>query len=185
MPSILETDRLILRTWQDSDIESFCEMNVDPEVMAFFPSLCDRECTLKLIEKCKQQYKDYGYTYYAVELTSTSEFIGAVGLLHANFEAHFTPAVEIGWRLAHRFWGHGYATEAAKAVLDYAFTKLNIKALVSFTAAINHPSQRVMKKIGLKHDPADDFNHPSVDSKSPLYPHVLYRLSQSDYFPSK
>ncbi|HEY2566853.1 MAG TPA: GNAT family N-acetyltransferase, partial [Candidatus Aquirickettsiella sp.] len=118
------------------------------------------------------------FTVYAVELKSNREFIGFAGLLVVSFEAHFTPAVEIGWRLAFRHWGNGYATEAAKAIVDFAFSTLRLKKVVSFTVENNIRSRRVMEKIGMHHNPQDDFDHPKLPKNSPLCWHVLYRLNQ-------
>ncbi len=178
---ILETDRLLLRTFEAADFEGMLAINQDPLVMAHFPGLVDKAGTQGLIDKINQHYLDYGYTLYAVELKSTAEFIGFVGLLKPSFEAHFTPNTEIGWRLSAKHWGKGYAPEAAHAVLDYAFNVLKFPEVVSFTSMTNTNSIRVMEKIGLKHDEADDFNHPNLSPDSPLYGHVLYRLSKADY----
>lgn len=178
---ILTTDRLILRTWQASDFEPMCEINQDPTAMEFFPSTQDRKQTSQLIEKIEQHYQQYGYTLYAVELKDSGGFIGFVGLLTPQFEAHFTPNTEIGWRLSAKHWGKGYAPEAAKAVLDFAFNQLNLPEVVSFTSKLNLRSIRVMEKIGLHHDANDDFDHPNLDANDPLAHHVLYRLKYSEY----
>ena len=122
-----------------------------------------------------------GYGLYAVEVKQSGAFVGYVGLARPNFEAHFTPAVEIGWRLARETWGQGYATEAARAVVDHAFGPLGLEALVSFTAEWNRPSRRVMEKIGMTHDPADDFRHQKLPADHKLSRHVLYRLSRADW----
>lgn len=173
---IIETPRLILRTWEDADFEPMCRINQDPEVMRYFPDLQDRVETKQFIHKVNAHFDQYGYGLYATQLKETGEFIGFIGLLNVIFIAHFTPAVEIGWRLALAHWGRGYATEGAKAVLDYAFNTLAIPEIVSFTTVENQRSRRVMEKIGLKHDPADDFDHPNLTTDSPLLRHVLYRL---------
>ncbi|MCB0512951.1 MAG: GNAT family N-acetyltransferase [Bacteroidetes bacterium] len=178
---ILETDRLILRTWVDEDLESMLAINQDPKVMEYFPSLQDLDMTKNFIAKVNAHFKNHGYSLYAAVRKDTNEFIGFIGLLIADFESHFTPATEIGWRLSSNHWGQGFATEGAKAVLDYAFRELKIPEIVSFTAAGNAKSIRVMQKIGLQHNEADDFNHPKLDDKSPLKRHVLYRLSRNDY----
>ncbi|MDF1646345.1 MAG: GNAT family N-acetyltransferase [Legionellaceae bacterium] len=178
---ILETERLILRTFEVSDFDGMLAINQDPQVMAHFPGLVDAVGTQTLIDKINQHYTEYGYSLYAVELKSTGEFIGFVGLLTPGFDAHFTPNTEIGWRLSQRHWGFGYAPEAAHAVLAYAFNILELPELVSFTVVNNSNSRRVMEKIGLKHDEKDDFNHPNLSADSPLSRHVLYRLSREDY----
>ena len=107
--------------------------------------------------------------------------IGFLGLIPPSFEAHFTPAIEIGWRLASLHWNKGYATEGARAVLDYAFKQLKLDEIVSFTVPHNLASRRVMEKIGMHHNPNDDFDHPKLDQNSPLKRHVLYRIAKIDY----
>lgn len=129
-------------------------------------------------------FHQHGFTAYAVELQNTGEMIGFTGLLIPSFEAHFTPAVEIGWRLSSRHWNCGLATEAASAVLQYAFTALRLESLVSFTTVPNRTSRRVMEKIGMHHNPDDDFDHPTLPAESPLRRHVLYRLDKSAWIQS-
>lgn len=130
----------------------------------------------------QQQLKEQGFSVFAVELKPSGEFIGFVGLSIPAFTAHFTPCVEIGWRIATSHWNQGYATEAAKAVLHAAFTKFALKEVVSFTTAINKRSIHIMEKIGMHHDPKDDFFHPNIPQDHPLAKHVLYRLSADEYF---
>lgn len=180
--TIIETERLLLRTWQPTDTPLMAAISADPSVMEHFPATSTLTETEALIERINQHYKAFGYTLYAVETKSSHEFIGFVGLMRPTFTIpHFTPKhlpiVEIGWRLSSKHWGQGFATEAAKAVLHYAFTDLQIKEIVSFTASTNIKSQRVMEKIGLQHHPEDDFDHPNLDKTSSLSRHVLYRLS--------
>jgi len=178
---IIETNRLILRTWEDYDLHAMLKINQDPKVMEYFPSLQDLEMTKNFIDKVNAHFENHGYSLYATVRKDTNEFIGFIGLLIADFESHFTPATEIGWRLSSTHWGKGFATEGAKAVLDYAFKELKIPEIVSFTAAGNAKSIRVMQKIGLQHNEADDFDHPKLDDESPLKRHVLYRLSREKY----
>lgn len=173
---VIETPRLILRTWKDSDIEPFAAMNQDPEVMKFFPAILSPEESDSLINRQRQRFKEHGFCCYAVELKSTGEFIGFVGLAIPLFEAPFMPAVEIGWRIAKAYWNQGYATEAAKYVLNHAFNDLNLSEVVSFTAVQNLTSRRVMEKIGMTHSPNDDFDHPRLPEGHPLRQHVLYRI---------
>lgn len=179
--NVFETERLILRTWQEADTTPFIAINQDPDVMRYFPYLQDRAYTLSLIEKIEQHQQKYGFSLYAVELKKTGEMIGFTGLFNASFKAHFTPAMEIGWRIASQHWNKGYATEAAKTVLHAAFHQFNLDEVVSFTTETNIPSRSVMEKIGLQYNPRDDFNHPALKSDSPLLRHVLYRLSKKDY----
>lgn len=174
---ILKTKRLILRTWEEQDLDSMSAINQDPLVCKFLPKIGDRAATKTLIQRFINHYEKYGFTAYALELKSNGEFIGFLGLLVVSFEAHFTPAVEIGWRLSSQHWGQGYATEAAKAVVDFAITTLELEEVVSFTVEKNIRSRRVMEKIGMHHNPHDDFDHPKLPINHPLCPHVLYRLT--------
>jgi RimJ/RimL family protein N-acetyltransferase len=178
---ILETERLMLRTWNDNDVQPMLAINQDPKVMEYFPGLQDLEMTKNFIDKVNAHFENHGYSLYTTVRKDTNEFIGFIGLLIADFKAHFTPATEIGWRLSSNHWGQGFATEGAKAVLDYAFRELKIPEIVSFTAAGNAKSIRVMQKIGLQHNEADDFDPPKLDDESPLKRHVLYRLSREKY----
>jgi RimJ/RimL family protein N-acetyltransferase len=178
---IITTDRLILRMWQPSDIPSMARISSDPLVMEYLPALQDVAATEALVAHTNQHYKKFGYALYAVEIRNTHEFIGFVGLNQPSFEIpHFVPKelpiVEIGWRLSSRHWNKGYATEAAKAVLHYAFTELGLREIISFTSVNNTRSRRVMEKIGLHHFEEDDFNHPKLEEHSPLRRHALYRL---------
>jgi RimJ/RimL family protein N-acetyltransferase len=177
----IETERLRLRDWTDSDAEPFATLNADPRVMEFFPAKLDRAASDALMAKIRANLARDGYGLYAVEVKATAAFIGFVGLAAPNFEAHFTPATEIGWRLARTAWGQGFASEAAAAVRDHAFADLRLNALISFTAEWNRPSRRVMERIGMTHDPADDFIHPNLPAGHKLAPHVLYRISRKQW----
>ena len=174
---MLETKRLLLRHWKDEDIPAFAAMNQDPAVMAYFPATLTNNETEQLVTRIRQHFETKGFGLFAIELKSIGAFIGFVGLMTPSFEAHFTPCVEIGWRLAKPYWHQGYATEAARAVLSLAFEKYGLPEVVSFTTMANTPSIRVMEKIGLQHDPRDDFNHPKLPADHPLSRHVLYRLT--------
>lgn len=175
----LETARLILRDMNEADLETMAAINADSRVMEFFPSTQTREETLVFIRRVMEHQLKHGYSLYACDLKSTGEMIGFVGLLYrSREELDITgmPGTEIGWRLASEHWNNGYATEAATAVLKHAFETLDLNEVVSFTAVINKPSQRVMEKIGLEHNSDDDFNHPKLNEDSPLCQHVLYRI---------
>ena len=183
---ILSTERLILRTWKPSDIPLMAAISSNPLVMEHFPATQDIAATQALVNHINQHYEKFGYALYAVETKDTHEFIGFVGLNHPpfeipNFQPKGLPIVEIGWRLSSKHWGKGYATEAAKAVLHYAFSELNLSEIISFTVVANIKSRRVMQKIGLHHAEADDFDHPKLEENSPLRRHVLYRLTRDDY----
>jgi RimJ/RimL family protein N-acetyltransferase len=172
----VETERLLLRDWQDADSEPFAAINADPRVMEFFPAPLDRTGSDALMTRIRVAIERDGYGLYAAEEKQTGAFIGLVGISKPTFEAPFMPAIEISWRLARISWGQGYASEAAAAVVQHAFTTLGIDALVSFTAEWNRPSRRVMEKIGMTHDPRDDFLHPGLPASHKLAPHVLYRI---------
>lgn len=172
----LRTRRLLLRPWRESDRETFAALNSDPIVMEHFPSTLTREESDLLVDRVLQRWRAGRPSLWAVEAPGRAEFIGFTGLLEPSFTAHFTPCVEVGWRLASAHWGEGYATEAARAALDHGFDKLGLTQIVSFTSATNIRSQRVMTKLGMTHDPDDDFDHPGIDEQSPLRRHVLYRI---------
>ena len=173
----LRTERLLLRQWRDEDLDLFAELNADPETMRYFPAPPSREESDLLAERAWRQIEDEGWGLWAVEVAGGASFIGFVGLARPSFEEHFTPAVEVGWRLGREHWGCGYATEAGRAALAYGFEELELAEIVSFTSRLNRPSWRVMERLGMSHDPADDFEHPRVPVGHPLRPHVLYRLS--------
>jgi len=171
----LTTERLILRPWREADREPFARINSDPAVMEFFPALLTPAESDALVDRVEAHFAAHGFGVWATELKSTGEFIGFVGLWRPSFEAHFTPCVEIGWRLAAAHWGKGLATEAAQAAIDYAFSEQGLNQIVSFTAIENARSRRVMEKIGMTRDPADDFDHPALPEGHRLRRHVLYR----------
>jgi len=171
----LETERLNLREWRAQDREPFARMNADPAVMEFMPTVLTRAESDALIDRVEAHFAAHGFGPWAAELRETGEFIGYVGLWTPTFEAHFTPCIEIGWRLAKEHWGKGLATEGARAVMEHAFGEVGLKELVSFTSVGNLRSRRVMEKIGMTHDPADDFDHPALPEGHKLRRHVLYR----------
>lgn len=173
---ILETDRLLLRPWQDSDLEPFAALNQDPEVMEFFPKRLSRQESDELVSQIQSRFLKYGYCFWAVELKATGEFIGFLGLNVPGFEAHFTPCVEIGWRLAREHWGKGLATEGARKVLEFAFGELGLTEVVAFTVPANRRSRAVMQRLGMQRDPEEDFEHPQVEAGHQLSRHVLYRI---------
>lgn len=169
----IETERLVLRSWQLEDLPRFIAMNKDNRVMRYFPApLTDLETTA-FYNRIQDEFKRRSWGLYAVEVKATEEFIGYVGLHEIGFDAEFTPGIEIGWRLAADCHNQGYATEAAKAVLNLA-KGFGIERLYSFTAKINTPSERVMQKIGMKR--IGEFNHPKLAASSPLLTHVLYSI---------
>jgi RimJ/RimL family protein N-acetyltransferase len=170
---VIETARLVLRDWRDEDREPFARLNADPEVMAHFPALLTRPESDAVVDRLR------GSTLWAAETKHDRRFIGFIGLSTPRFAAHFTPATEIAFRLARDAWGHGYATEGAKAACAYGFETLPLEEIVSFTAVSNVRSQRVMQRLGMTRSPQDDFDHPALPPGHPLRRHVLYRLGRS------
>jgi RimJ/RimL family protein N-acetyltransferase len=173
----LTTPRLILRPWRDSDLEPFAALNADPRVMEHLPGPLSRADSNAMAARIRELGAQRGYGFWAVEVTGIADFIGFVGLHAPTFEAHFMPCVEIGWRLAAAHWGKGYATEAAGAALDHAFGPLGLKEVVAFTVPANQRSRRVMERLGMTRNPADDFDHPTLPAGHPLHRHVLYRIT--------
>jgi RimJ/RimL family protein N-acetyltransferase len=173
------TDRLRIRSWRDDDFDAYAAMNADPRVMEFFPSVVSREESRARFARGNARLAARGYGMWPVEVIGGAPFIGIVGLADPDFSAHFTPAVEIGWRLAAAYWGSGYATEAARAVLAFGFERLVLPEIVSFTTTANVRSRRVMEKLGMRHAPDEDFLHPLIPEGHPLRPHVLYRLRRA------
>jgi ribosomal-protein-alanine N-acetyltransferase len=176
---VLRTERLILREWRPEDREPFAALNADPRVMECMPALLPRAQSDALARRSEQHFATHGFGPWAVEVPDVAPFIGFVGLSVPAFEAHFTPCVEIGWRLAAEHWGHGYATEAALASARFAFDDLEMTQLVSFTTPQNVRSRAVMRRIGMTHDEAEDFDHPRLPPGHRLRRHVLYRLQHS------
>jgi RimJ/RimL family protein N-acetyltransferase len=173
----IETPRVILRHWRDSDREPFARMNADPRVMEFFPSPLSASQSDALRAKIESHFRKHGFGLYAAELRTDGTFAGFIGLSVPSFHTHFTPCVEIGWRLAWHAWGQGLATEAARAILRHARNALRLPEVVSITVPANVRSRRVMEKLGMTHDPVEDFDHPQLPPGHPLRRHVLYRLA--------
>ncbi|HEX4217368.1 MAG TPA: GNAT family N-acetyltransferase [Acidimicrobiales bacterium] len=174
----IRTPRVLLRQWRDDDREPFAALNGDSEVMEHFPGVLSTVDSDALVDRITTGISERGWGLWALEINATGRFAGFVGLNPVDFDAPFTPAVEIGWRLARSYWDQGLATEAAHAVIEYAFGPLDLDEIVSFTATTNLRSQRVMRKLGMHHDPADDFDHPALPTGHHLRPHVLYRISR-------
>jgi RimJ/RimL family protein N-acetyltransferase len=176
----LRTDRLVLRRWREEDLAPFAALNGDPETMRHFPATLSRDESDALVHRVERHFEKAGYGLFAVEVPGVTPFIGFVGLWPVDFfEISFAPAVEIGWRLDKQWWGNGYATEGAAEVLRFAFSELGLDEVVSFTAEHNVASQRVMQRIGMTNEPADNFEHPRIALGHPLRPHVLYRITRT------
>jgi ribosomal-protein-alanine N-acetyltransferase len=178
------SQRLILRRWEDDDRLPFAQLSADSEVMEHLVPLASREASDAWIDRQIAHLTMHGFCFWAVESKETATFVGAVGLLRVGYTAHFTPAVEVGWRISRAFWGRGYAPEAAKAALRFGFEDLRLQEIVANASAGNTKSQQVMKKLGMSHDAADDFDHPLVPGDNPLRRQVLYRLTRSRWLSS-
>ncbi len=176
LPTQIECERLLLRRWRQSDRIAFAAMNADANVMEYFPSTLSVDESNALADRIQHHFDVHSYGLWAVEVKKRARFIGFVGLAIPRFEAHFTPCVEIGWRLDGNHWGNGYATEGAMAALDFAFNQIRLTEIVSMTTVNNHRSRRVMEKIGMTHTSADDFDHPLLPNGHALSRHVLYRV---------
>ena len=172
---LIETPRLRIRQWQDSDLPAFAAINADPKVMRYFPACLSASQSTEAATRYRTMIAQKGFGLWAVERIQQHDFIGFIGIQPLNDALPCAPGTELGWRLASHVWRRGYATEGAVAVRDYAFGQLGIKELVSITAAINMPSRGVMEKIGMCNS-GEDFLHPLVDDVS-LAPHVKYRLA--------
>ena len=179
IPREIRTERLLLRRWLPADVEPFSAMNSDPRVSEYLPTPLSRPESESFIARIRGHFEKQGFGLWAVEIPGVAPFAGFVGLSTPRFEAHFTPAIEIGWRLAAEHWGRGYATEGARAVLAFGFDELRLEQIVSITVPANARSRRVMEKIGMTCDPADDFDHPLLPEGHPLRRHVLYRIARA------
>jgi RimJ/RimL family protein N-acetyltransferase len=176
---VIETSRLCLRPWEAEDLPAFAALNADSRVAEFLPHVLSRVESGALAARIRAHFDRHGFGLWAVEVRGGACFAGFVGLSVPSFTAHFTPCVEIGWRLAFEHWGRGYATEAAAAAVQYGFTELHLREIVSFTVPANERSRRVMNRLGMTRTAADDFDHPSLAEGHPLRRHVLYRLRPS------
>lgn len=175
-PMELRTQRLVLRRWQPADREPFAALNADPVVMEHFVAPLTRDQSDALVDRIEAAFEDDGWGLWAAEVPGVADCIGFIGLATPDFEAPFTPCVEVGWRLAKEHWGRGYAPEGATEALRFAFDDLGLDEVVSFTSVGNAKSRRVMEKIGMSHESADDFDHPRVPAGHRISHHVLYRI---------
>ena len=181
---MLKTERLILRKWNEADREPFARMNADSRVMEYLGGTMSRDRSDEVADRIEAHFRAHGFGLCAAELAESGEFIGFIGLAVPTFEAAFTPCVEIGWRLAAEYWGAGLATEGAREIVRYAFEELELPELVSLTAIGNERSRRVMAKLGMTHDAAENFDHPRLPAGDPLRRHVLYRLTREKWVKS-
>jgi RimJ/RimL family protein N-acetyltransferase len=173
---VLRAGRVVLRGWQAEDLDPFAALNADLRVMEHYPAPLTRAQSDAMVhERIASQFAERGYGLWAVEVPGVAPFIGFVGLQAPSFEAHFTPCVEIGWRLAAPYWGRGYATEAARAAVAFGFTEAGLDEIVSFTVPANRRSIAVMERLGMAY--AGEFEHPNLPPGDVLRTHVLYRLA--------
>lgn len=179
----LRTPRLLLRLWRDADLPAYAAMNADPEVRRWFSNILTREQSDAQAARLQGHIAAHGFGFWAVEAPGVAPFIGFVGLEHVDFAAPFTPAVQAGWRLSREHWGRGYATEAARTALAHGFGPLRLAEIVAFTIPGNVASQGVMRRIGMQHDPKDDFDDPDLPDGNPFRRNVLYRAKLADTTP--
>jgi len=178
---VLETSRLHLRAWHDTDLDPLASMCADPQVMRYLPGRLSRDECAAMIARCRLHFVRHGFGFWALERKDDGRFIGIVGLQWCKRALPFCPAVEIAWRLVQDQWGQGLAHEAAKAALACAFGQLQLPEVVTFTAQLNEASQHLAESLGMQHDPQDDFEHPDLPEGHPLRPHRLYRLRRTDW----
>jgi RimJ/RimL family protein N-acetyltransferase len=167
----------VLRQWEEADLPAFTAMNADDRTMEYFPKKLSPEESREFFARLKNGIEERGWGLWAAEING--ELAGLTGLARPTFEARFTPCTEIGWRFQAKFWGQGYATEAARLALLFAFSTLQLEEVVSFTAQVNLRSVKVMQRLGMVHDPEEDFDHPKLSAGHPLRRHVLYRLKNA------
>ncbi len=179
LPQELRTSRLWLRRWRPVDRAAFAKLNADPRVMEFFPSTLSREESDAVVDRIARHFEQHGFAQWAVEIPGVTPFAGFIGLSIPRFQAAFTPCVEVGWRLGAEHWNRGYATEGARAALEFGFRLLGLDEIVSFTVPANLRSRRVMEKLDMTHSPGDVFDHPLLPDGHSLRRHVLYRCRPS------
>jgi RimJ/RimL family protein N-acetyltransferase len=172
----LESERLRLRHWHEADRAAFAAMNADPEVMTWFPATLEPSVSDAWFDRMNAALDRDGFGLWAVERREDGAWLGMTGLAAPTFEAAFTPCIEIGWRYPTIAWGQGYATEAARVVVDHGFGTLGLAEILSWTTAGNERSRAVMERLGMTRDPAEDWDHPRLEAGHPLRRHVLYRL---------
>ncbi len=175
-PYIIESEGLGMRAWEEKDIPHFIRMNQDTRVMKHFPALMSAEQTREAAQRYNAHIQAHGFGFFATELKESGALVGMVGMMHIGFESHFTPGVEIGWRLLPEFWGQGHAPEAARACLRFAFEKLKLEHVYSFASRVNLNSEKVMQKIGM--ELIGSFVHPLLPKDSPLQDFILYEIKQ-------
>jgi RimJ/RimL family protein N-acetyltransferase len=177
----IQTQRLTLRQWRAEDWPAFANLNADPVVMEYYPRVLSTQESNAMAHRIESLIAEKGWGFWAVENLDDKQFIGFVGLNNPTYKLPITDCVEIGWRLAKEYWGHGYATEAAQASLAVAFEKLNLTEVYSFASVANKKSHAVMQRIGMINT-NNNFEHPIIPENHPLREHVLYKIDKQTWF---
>lgn len=177
----IRTERLVLRRWTDYDRAEFAALNADPEVMEHFPGVLTAQESDQLMQTIELHFEEFGFGLWAAETLWAPRLVGFAGLAVPTFRTHFTPAVEIGWRFARAEWGNGFATEAAKAALEFGFDQAGLDEILSWTVPANERSQRVMIRLGMSRAPEMDFDHPRLVNDHGLRRHVVYRITREEW----
>ena len=175
---LFKSERLGFRNWIDSDKEPYAKMNQDKDVMEYFPSIKTQEESYAQVTRFQKHFANNGFTFFAVDILETNEFIGFIGIINSSFEASFTPCKEIGWRLQKSSWGFGYATEGAKRCLEYGFNQLNFKEIYAITPLKNSKSESVMLKIGMQKQGV--FEHPQIEDGHWLKTEMYYKITKNE-----
>lgn len=181
MSYLFKSQRLGFRNWEEKDIRKMAVISGDPEVMQYFPATATEKQTRQFIKRMQASYKERGYCYFAVDRLDTGEMLGFIGLMYQDYEVDFTPCVDIGWRLKKSAWRQGFASEGAKACLDFAFHKLNLESVVAVATCVNIPSEGVMQKIGMQK--VKEFVHPKMADNERLKDCVLYEIKKEHWKP--
>jgi RimJ/RimL family protein N-acetyltransferase len=174
----LQSDRLIMRRWRDEDLDPFAALNADPAVMEHIQKVLTREESAGFIDRIEAEFEECGWGLWAVEVKDGAPFIGFVGLHRVPFQVKSSTAIEVGWRLAHEHWGHGYTTEAAERAVRFGYDEAGLLEVLSFTNPANVRSWKVMERIGMVRDPSSDFEHPNVPVGHHLRDHIVYRFPE-------
>lgn len=178
--AVLKTERLLMRPWRDADLEPYVALGADARLMRYFPWTIDRAESEASMARFRAHFAEHGWGPWVVEVPGQTAFAGVIGLSYVRTETHFTPAVEVAWRLFGEYHGRGFATEAARAAVRYGFETAGLNEIVALCTPDNLASRRVMEKLGMTRDPADDFDHPRVPPDHPMRRIVLYRLAAPD-----
>ena len=175
---MIETERLILRPLEDRDRAAFAVINADPRVGEWLGGVQDRAGSDALVDRAVAHQAEFGFSFWALEVKASGMLAGLTGLAVLEPDLPPAPAVEVGWRLSPPVWGQGYATEAARAALDWGFAHHDWPEIIAITATTNRASQAVMRRIGMTPDPARDFDHPKLAADHPLRRHVLFAIAR-------